>query len=149
MASTATATRTIRDEISGKPRTISNPLLAEHIKVGTYFWYDGFTSAGSWSCPGVVTRVNTKKRTFKVRSLDDMIEQDVQYPFDAKKDPSSGRNTMRIVDDETVRLYLVERKKSLEMDVRHKRTAAESADASLALFLEEAKKLNIDLDKPA
>lgn len=146
MASTATQ-RIIRDEISGKPRAISNPLLAQHIKVGTYFWYESFTSVGNYSCPGVITRVNHSRRTFRIRSLDDMREQTQEYSFDVGEHSPGSRQTMRLVDEETVRLYLIERKKSLEMEPRQKRIAADRADAALANFLEEAKKLNLDLEK--
>lgn len=148
MASTATQ-RIIRDGISGKPRTIQNPLLAEHVKVGTYLWYDGHSAMSGWDCPAIITSVNAAKRTFKVRSFDDMREQNQDYSFDVGEHSPSSRQTMRLIPEETARLYLVERKKWLEADVRRKRTAADEANASLALFLEEAKKLNIDLDRPA
>ncbi len=118
---TAAATRTISDEISGKPRVIENPLLAEHVVPGTYFWYNGFTSIGSWSCPAVITKVDAKKRRFRVRSLDDMREQNQWYDFDVDKDSSASRQTMRLVPFERVQLYLVQRKKRLKQDIAAKR----------------------------
>lgn len=96
------------------------PLLAEHIKVGTLLWYNGFTSGGSWDCPAVITttRIDTKNKHFKVRSLDDMIEQNQWYEFTASEHSREhSRNTMRLASKEEVRNYLELQQKKLEESV--------------------------------
>ncbi len=73
-------------------------LPANHIKVGAFIWYSGRTSIGSWDCPAVITRVNSRKRTFRVRSLDDMLEQTQVYDFDISEHTPDSRLTMRPID---------------------------------------------------
>jgi hypothetical protein len=104
-----TVSATIRDSISGDPRIIKNPLRAKHIKIGRFFWYDGHTSMGSWDCPGVITQVDEKKMRFRIRSLDDMREQDQWYDFDVSEHSPTSRQTMRLVTRKEVRKYLKRR----------------------------------------
>lgn len=91
--------------VSGEPLVIENPLTSQHIKVGALLWYWGSASMHSWDCPAVVTRVN-KKRQFKIRSLDDMQEQDEWYSFSCTQRSSTVRQTMRIASAEEVKAYL-------------------------------------------
>lgn len=104
---------TIRDEVSGAPRTIVDPLKEEHIEKDRLLWYDGYTSIGGWSCPAIITMVDKKGKRFKVRSLDDMKEQTQWYDFSVKKDSSSSRMTMRLVTNEVVATYLGSRRKQM------------------------------------
>ena len=107
---------TIEDEITGKPVVIERPLLAEHVKVGQVLWYNGFTSTGRWDCPAIITRVN-KKKQFRVRSLDDMVEQHEWYESDATKDMAGSRKTMRIIEPSDVKEYLEKRRLVFEHDI--------------------------------
>lgn len=125
---------TITDEISGKPVVIERPLLAEHIKVGQVLWYNGFTSVGHWDCPAIITRVNQSKKQFRVRSLDDMVEQDQWYPFSADKDPSGSRKTMRVVEPSEVKAYLDAQRPALVKAVEDKKASLQRAGAKLKHF---------------
>ncbi len=116
----------VRYNVGGSFREIVNPLLPEHIKVGRIFWYGGSTSRGGWSCPAIITRINKRRTRFKVRSLDDMLEQDHWYKFDAASDESDCRRMMRLVDPDVVREYLGKRRPSLVLQL-------ESAKSSLSM----------------
>jgi hypothetical protein len=125
---------TIEDEISGKPVVIERPLLAEHIKVDQLLWYNGFTSTGRWNCPAIITQVNTNKKQFRVRSLDDMVEQDQWYEFDTSKGSSGSRKTMRLVEPSEVKAYLEKRRLALQQNVEFAKTDLQSAEEVLKRF---------------
>ena len=125
---------TITDEISGRPIVIENPLLPEHIKVDTLFWFNGFTSTGGWSCPAIITKVDKRNKRFRIRSLDDMREQDGWYSFSADKDLSGSRKTMRLVDRKEVNAYLDRHRSNLEQNVESERASLREAEANLKTF---------------
>lgn len=125
---------TIADEISGKPVIIENPLLPEHVRLNQLLWYYGYTSMGGWDCPAVIVKVNRKKQLFRVRSLDDMRDQDQWYSFDAGKDSSSSRETMRLATQKEVKAYLEARKKRIEDKVDAARRALSETQDLLEKF---------------
>ena len=133
---------TIEDEITGKPVVIENPLLAEHIKVNQVLWYNGFTSTGSWDCPAIITRVN-KKKQFRVRSLDDMVEQHEWYESDTSKDMAGSRKTMRIIEPSVVKEYLEKRRPVLEQDIEFAKDDFLRAEDALKRFDDILATLNI------
>lgn len=114
-------TFTYSSDIDGTPITIENPLLPEHIKIGQILWYEGFTSMFSWSCPAIITQVDDTRKVFRVRSLDDMREQSQEYAFSVDDDHSTSRKSMRLVDTEVVKKYLVERKEIFRLSVKRAR----------------------------
>lgn len=101
--------KTIRDEISGKPRVIENPLFPEHIKKGAYVWYDGTTSMTTWNCPAVIIEVDYAKRRFRIQSLDDMKEQLDWYTFGVTARSPHARKCMRVATEQEVRDYVQKR----------------------------------------
>ena len=127
-------TNSIRDEISGELIVIQNPLLAEHIKVGTLLWYQGYTSISGWNCPAIITRVDKGKKRFRVRSLDDMMEQEEWYEFSISKHSSGSRQTMRLVEAAEVKAYLEQRRPRLQQVVEEKKSSLQRAEASLEHF---------------
>lgn len=133
---------TIEDEITGRPVVIENPLLAEHVKVGQALWYNGFTSTSRWDCPAIITRVN-KKKQFRVRSLDDMVEQDQWYDSDASKDSSGSRKTMRLVEPKVVKDYLEKRRPALQQEVAFAKDELQRAEDVLKRFDDILATLNI------
>lgn len=131
-----------RDPIDGSEVEIKNPLRAEHVEVGRLLWYSGNTSMFSWDCPAVITQVNDQ-REFRVRSLDDMKEQDHWYSSDCDKDMSPSRRTMRIPDPDDVRTYLEKQHELLVENVAEAKTDLASAEADLAYFDEVRATLSI------
>lgn len=132
---------TIRDEISGKPVVIENPLLAEHVEVGRFLAYSGYTSVGQWNCPAVITKVDRTKKQFRVRSLDDMIEQDQWYGFSTENDHTGSRSTMRLIERPDVDAYLERRRESLTESVEEAKRDVVAAEAKLATFDKNSKML--------
>lgn len=133
----------IRDEISGKPVIIENPLLAEHIKVGQFFWYHGLTSISGWNCPGVITVVDLKKKRFKIRSLDDMREQNQWYDFELSEHSPSSRQTMRLVPVEKIKEYLDTQRAELNAAIIREKESANQAEGNLDRF--DAVRKTLDL----
>jgi hypothetical protein len=132
---------TIRDSISGSPRIIKNPLRARHVKVGRFFWYDGHTSISSWSCPGVITQVDDKKKRFRIRSLDDMREQDQWYDFDVNEHSETSRQTMRLVPRKEVRQYLKKHEERHKQKLALSRTTLSATKKGLESFQRLKKEL--------
>lgn len=104
---------TVTHPISGEPVVIENPLLKEHVHVGRVLWYSGATSCGRWDCPAIITRVNKNGSQFKVRSLDDMREQDPWYGSTLTKHATDGRKMMYIPSPESVLTFLEKRRQLL------------------------------------
>ncbi len=124
---------TMRDPVDGSPVEIKNPLRPEHIEVGRLLWYSGITSTSSWDCPAVITQIDEKGR-FRVRSLDDMREQDQWYEANCTKHTPSSRQSMRLVEVETIRTYLEKRRQSLLKNIQGFETALQSAKDHLERF---------------
>ncbi len=124
----------IIDEITGKPVVIERPLLAEHVKVGRLIWYSGYTSLGEWDCPAIITRVNKSRRLFRVRSLDDMVEQSQWYDFSHRRNSCASRQTMRLTDTTEVKAYLDKHRPHLAAVVENKKASLERAVADLNYF---------------
>lgn len=125
---------TMTHPVSGKPLTIENPLTAEHIKEGALLWYWGFTSIGGWDCPAIITQVNEKRRRFKVRSLDDMREQDQWYSFGCTKNSETSRQTMRVASAEEVKTYMDARRVRLTDRITNAKADVTRAESDLARF---------------
>lgn len=134
---------TVRDEISGQPRIIENPLLAEHVKTGCLLWYDGTTSIGRWDCPAVITTVDKKKRRFRVRSLDDMREQNQWYEFSISEHSPGSREVMRLSNEAEVKQYLDRRQRVIELGIADHRKSLASAEDSLTHFKEIRENLKL------
>lgn len=124
----------MKHPISGRPITIENPLLAEHVEVGRLLWYWGFTSVLRWDCPAIITKVDKKKRAFKVRSLDDMKEQDQWFTFSTEEHSPTSRMTMRVVTSEEVASYLDAHGKHLKEDAALAKRAYERAEKAVQNF---------------
>lgn len=124
--------------VSGEPLTIENPLTAKHIKVGALLWYWGFTSTCGWDCPALITQVDEKRRRFKVRSLDDMREQNPWYSFGCTRNSDSSRQTMRVASVEEVRIYLEKRRVHLIDLVKDAKIDLSGAEFNLTHFDEFA-----------
>lgn len=92
--------------ITGEPEVIENPLNAENVEIGRLLWYHGFTSTFRWNCPAIITWVDKKARVFRVRSMDDMLEQDQEYDFDFAEGLPYSRKTMRVASETEVEEYL-------------------------------------------
>ncbi len=134
---------TIQDGISGEPVVIERPLLAEHIEVGRLLWYNGFTSGGRWNCPAIITNVNNKRKRFRVRSLDDMIEQFDWYEFSISKNSPESRQTMRLVEPAEVKAYLEQRRRRLQETVEDAKASLQRTEATLGNFDSIVATLNI------
>ncbi len=133
----------ITDEISGKPIVIKQPLLAEHIKVGQWLWYNGFTSTGGWDCPAIITQVRVRRKEFRIRSLDDMVEQDQWYGFSISEDGSDSRKTMRLITASVAKAYLNVRRKALAENVATMKDALARTEVKLKHFDEVRAALKI------
>lgn len=120
--------------VSGKPLTIENPLTAKHIRIGALLWYWGFTSAGSWDCPAIITQISEKRRQFKVRSLDDMIEQDQWYRFGYNKNSDTTRQIMRTASAQEVKKYPDGRRIRLTENVEDAKSRVTRAETALIHF---------------
>ena len=124
----------LKDPVSGEPVTIENPLLPEHIEVGRLFWYSGHTSTSSWDCPAVITRVNKRRKTFRVRSLDDMTEQAEEYDFTHTGEYADSRGSMRLVPFLQIRAYVTKQSVTLATHVLEAKARLSSREAALATF---------------
>lgn len=124
----------LKDEVSGKPVEIQDPLLPEHVKVGRLLWYSGITSTSSWDCPAVITQVNLERKFFRVRSLDDMIEQREEYPFENDSEYADSRGSMRLATSEEVRAYVAYQREHLEARVAHSKTSVDRCERALTQF---------------
>ncbi len=118
------------------------PVTKEHIKVGALIWYSGRTSQFYWSCPAVITKVYPRRRTFKVRSLDDMREQDQEYNFDPNDGAPDSRLSMRLSNSAEVAAYLKERHVGSKESVTDAERRLASAKAADQLFEDELRKLS-------
>jgi hypothetical protein len=125
---------TIRSPIDGAPIVIENPLLPEHIEIGRLIWYNGFTTTFEWDCPAIITRVNKNNKLFRVRSLDDMKEQDQWYKFSIEDDNSSSRESMRLTEIEDVRAYIADARKHLESRITRAKSSLDRAKKDLVHF---------------
>lgn len=137
------ATLVIQHPISGKDITIENPLMAEHVEVGRLLWYWGFTSVSGWNCPAIITQVDEKKRRFRVRSLDDMKEQDQWYDFATGKGAPTSRMTMRLATTEEVRTYLEAQLAHLREEETSAQRAHERAQKAVMDFERERSLLSV------
>ncbi|MDR3548524.1 MAG: hypothetical protein P4M11_09720 [Candidatus Pacebacteria bacterium] len=118
------------------------PVTKEHVKVGTLIWYSGRTSMFEWDCPAVITQVYPRKRTFKVRSLDDMREQDQEYNFDPNDGAPDSRLSMRLSNPAEVAAYLKERHVGSKESVTDAERRLATAKAAHQLFEDELQKLS-------
>jgi hypothetical protein len=132
----------MRHPVDGSDVEIKNPLRAEHVEVGRLLWYAGLTSISGWDCPAIITRVNGQ-RQFRVRSLDDMKEQDQWYSAGCNKHSPTSRQTMRIPKPEEVRIYLEKRHALLVENIADAKADLASAEAALAHFDELRTSLTI------
>ncbi|HEY0979335.1 MAG TPA: hypothetical protein VGE23_00635 [Candidatus Paceibacterota bacterium] len=124
----------LKDPVSGELVTIENPLLPEHIEVGRLFWYSGYTSTSSWDCPAVITRVNKRRKTFRVRSLDDMSEQAEEYDFAHTGEYADSRGSMRLVPSIQIKAYVAKQRAALATHVLEAKARLSSRKAALAIF---------------
>ncbi len=129
--------------ISGKPITIENPLLAEHVQVGRLLWYWGFTSVSEWNCPAVIVKVDEQKRQFQVCSLDDMRDQDQWYDYSTDKGAPTSRMTMRVATPEEVQKYLDGRRIYLGKDIETTKRAHDEAKKTAEDFDHRRKLLSL------
>lgn len=124
----------LKDQISGKPVEIQDPLLPEHVKVDRLLWYSGMTSTFSWDCPAVITQVDPERKLFRVRSLDDMIEQRQEYPFENSSEYADSRGSMRLATSEEVRAYVACQRKHLEARIADSKASVDRCERALAQF---------------
>jgi hypothetical protein len=134
----------VNHPVSGKPVELKEErLTAENVKVGQFLWYDGMTSVSWWSCPAIVTKVDKKKKTFKVMSLDDFVEQGTWYNFHVDENSDFSRQTMRVVPPERVAGYVEAQKTKLSGKVAEAEKDLIFARKKLEEFNDAAVKLNL------
>jgi hypothetical protein len=69
-------------------------IVESDIFVGNIIWWFGKTITSSWSCPAEIVKVDPVKRTFFIKSLDDMQETHQEYPFDIDDRSTAFRLSM-------------------------------------------------------
>jgi hypothetical protein len=135
--------------VSGKPvELLETRLTAEHIKAGQFIWYDGFTVMSYWSCPAVIIKVNRKKKTFRVMSLDDFVPSDVDYDFAVDENSDFPRQTMRIIELARVDAYLKAQRQKLVGSVDDAERAVLHARGKLSSFDRGVEALNLKEELP-
>ncbi|MBY0538706.1 hypothetical protein K2P47_04920 [Patescibacteria group bacterium] len=134
----------VNHPVNGKPVEIkAERLTSENVTVGQFLWYDGTTSMSWWSCPAIVTKVDNKKKTFQVMSLDDFVEQGSVYDFHVDENSDFSRQTMRVVSLEKVTEYLQVRQRKLSTEVSDAEQALILAKGRLEEFSKAVTKLNL------
>lgn len=113
-------------------------LKASELRVGLLFWWDAARTLHQWSCPGIVTKVG--KKTFQVRSLDDLKETEPLSKTGNGHDESC-LNEMRACTEAEVRRYIKERQRGLEDSVVEAKQQLEDAEAELKSYREQTSKL--------
>ncbi|MEK7602169.1 MAG: hypothetical protein AAB472_01675 [Patescibacteria group bacterium] len=136
-------TLTVRNPVDGSAILIEEPLLGKHVQVGRLLWYSGITSMSGWDCPAIITEVDTENQKFRIRSLDDMREQEQWYEFDINEHSCTSRQMMRLTSPELVTEYLIPQRVRLKQAVLCKQASFEEAEKLLAHFDEIHATLNL------
>jgi hypothetical protein len=124
-----------------------NKLPEGDIKVGAIIWYRGYTSTFSWDCPAEIYLVNCDNRTFKVKSLDDMENQNQDYSFDIDIYSPESRLTMRIPDADEVKRYLNSRANAIGIEILRLQDKLREKEAEAKRFTDYLPRLLSKVEK--
>lgn len=84
----------------------------DELKVGLLIWWTSDRTHSSWSCPGVITKLDKEKNKYRVKTFDTFEETDdllIERP--AGGDPSS-LHEMSLTTPKKVFEYLIEQERS-------------------------------------
>jgi hypothetical protein len=97
--------------LNGKAKTMIEP---EQLKVGLLVWWKFRGCNSAWDCPAVVTKVDTRKNHFRIKSFDNMKETGDLF---INRPPGPGWDRlalMKITTEKEVLAYLSEKENSFK-----------------------------------
>ncbi len=130
----------VQNPINGQNVTLHDRIAGSNVQVGTFIEYDGTYSLGWFHVFGVITSVNEKDKTFRIKDLETFEETGDDWSITVTKKSSFCRETMRLVEKNKAKKWLeklAESYASKAEKAREKAVEMESKSAKTLGFLRE------------
>lgn len=122
---------------------MGSALNSHNIKKGRFIWWKFHGVESNWNCPAIIIWVGRHGKTFRIRSLDTMLEYPHAFESKLGRHADAIRKSMRRASIAEVNAYLDARDSDLEDAVARTKEAHTEATAAYEHFRKIRKKFDL------